>query len=323
MTALTENTEMLWNLIIERMKEQFHIDIQTNSVCRRRFQEIVESTYEQMNTFKNVMEMNKNIISQLSNAFQTTMASQKQTSSLSEHLSSAQRQVIHCAIDENTHNMTHHTNLGHIKQLCCKTLEFHDCCVSTHTNEFQMIQKRFLHDYLVMFLDIYINNQLVGKNIILTQQQQMNKKILFTSDEYVPYNDICTKIQFVLKDADMNPIVLQYNVTILTMISGPMLTLGDSVPAKLKEPIYFSFLINTGDVQIGDILMLNDKEIHILATGSIDIQDKQTITVTELTDKSPNAFFCCLDNKFKLPDIPNKIIFKNKSRKPTLCIEYS
>ena len=60
MSSLSENTKMLWNLIIERMKEQFQTDIQTNQVYRRRFQEIVESTYEQMNSFKNVMDMNIN-----------------------------------------------------------------------------------------------------------------------------------------------------------------------------------------------------------------------------------------------------------------------
>ena len=320
--SLEQNTRTLWNTISSHMKTRTRVDIQSHPTCRTRFQEIVESTYAQINTYDTITTMNTQIIDTLITEF-TTICSNSATQPTSLQ-NNVRQHVLHCSIDEHTRAITRYHNYRHVRSACCKTMELYDCVVWTHTNELGIQCKRWLREYLVLFVDIFINNRQIAENVVFTQQQITDTKVLFVSDTTIPCNDVCTKIHFILKDHDLKPLSLQYNVTIQTMIAGHMLTLHESVPACLKEPTYFAFLIQTGSVRIGDILMLPNAELTVIASGTIDIQDQDTIIVTNVGDTtSHNAFFCKLDSKFKLASEPNRVVFKNKCKYPILCMEFS
>jgi len=340
---MEEDSNFLWDFVCNRSKEQFDITIGGNYYIKEQFETIVKKIYLNKAKYENSFEMNKAIIhaslqmiqhnsSQVVEISQSlSPPPQPNNSIISTNIStniSTRNSICVCDM-ENVHlnnkevkQLIIHKNLGFVKEICCKTMELYDCCVYEEINEINMINQHYLREYLTLYVDIYVNNNLIGENIILTQQNHVNNKILFVSNEAIPYNNVCTKIEFVLKDANMNTLSLQYDIKIKTMIAGFMLQFNDSLVDMdiLREPTFFSFLLDKGEVTTGDILEINEKKITVLTTATIVIKDESSIIVTKLNDTSYNAFFCKLDNKYKLANTPDKIKIANMSKMPIVSL---
>ena len=324
---MEEDNNFLWEFVCERAKEQLNVTIHNNYRIKEQFEVIVTKINQSSSDYESSFELNKAIIYASLQMVQNNTPNVVEISKSNE-TSTSHNTICVCDIEKGILNdkeisrLIIHKNLGFVKEISCKTMELYDCCVYEETNEINMIKQYYLRDYLVLYVDIYINNNRIGENVIVRQQHQLNNKILFVSNETIPYNNVCTKIEFVLKDARMNVLSLQYDIKIKTMIAGFMLQLDKSIVGMdiIREPTFFSFLLEKGDVDIGDILELNEKSIKVLTRATITIEDKKNIIVTKFQDASYNAFFCKLDNKYKLPNTPDKIKITNMSKMPVVSL---
>ena len=308
--AFEENTEFIWDLLTKKNFEIHNVDINDYETCKNEFLKIIKKIYKKSNTYDNVLLMNKDIIRISLETFNNILKpiDKKEKQSI----------ILNCSLNDD--KLVIYNNFGIVNNLTFKLLELHDCCVYNELNELNISHKKYLHEYSSLFIDVIINNKKKVKNILFFQKSYVGEKIVFISNEKIEYEDIITKIEFVIKD-----VILNYDTYIKTMINGYMLKLGENISPKLREPVYFTFLLNNdkneNSINTGDKLLLNDKTIDVLGTGWIDIINVDNIKLKHISNIDYNCFFCKLDNKYKLSDTPEKIVFKNKSKFPRVCIE--
>jgi len=342
--SVLDNSEFLWNFVQERAIDKLSINIQNNAMFIEPFKQILQTTYNNRGSFSSQFEMNKHVVNTCIDTFSQIINttpnieysaqpvpqiaasnSRSNTNTNTNTNTQLQKKALLCKIDTNN-KVIHHENMGLISTLCCKSIELFNVCLSETTNELDITNKHYLHEHMTLLMDVIINNKRIAENVIITQQyNQNNDVLLFTSTEQIAFNDICSKLEFVFKDTQHNILSMNHTIKIQTMIAGYMLTVPSTITQKLREPTFFSFIIepNTYPIHINDLIQLNEKTLKVLGTGTISITGPNNINVTDMSNESYNAFFCKLDNKFKLPNSPDKINLINTSRCPTICIEYA